>query len=208
MGVGWQIGGGGAGVGFTASASASSGMGNAEGESTTYTNTHVRAGEHLSIESGGDTVLAGAVVSADRVEADIGGDLRIESEYASVGKQSGIRAGDGGFDVKVWGKTVLKGGAITGTQVAVDEQRNGFESEGGVELQDVHNEARYEARSSSTTRAGISNIAGHKDARTGDAETGLAPIFGRETVSDEVRAQVVINEGSSGRCSRTCMAEL
>ncbi len=74
VGVGWQIGGGGAGVGFTASAS--SGKGNAEGESTTYTNTHVRAGEKVVIESGGDTVLAGAGVSADRVEADIGGEAR------------------------------------------------------------------------------------------------------------------------------------
>ena len=125
-----------------------------------------------------------------------------------MGEQSGIRSGDGGFDVKVKGKTVLKGGAITSTQVAVDEQRNDFESEGGVELEDVHNEARYKARSSSTTRAGISSIAGHKDARTGDAETGLALIFDREKVSNEIQAQVVINEGSSGRCSRTCMAEL
>ena len=44
-----------------------------------------------------------------------------------MGEQSCIRAGDGGFDVHVKGKTVFKGGAITSTQVAVDEQRNGFE---------------------------------------------------------------------------------
>ena len=268
-----QLGGTGAGMGFTVSASA--GKGNAEGESLTHSNTHVRAGERVSIESGDDTILAGAVVSADRVEADIGGDLlieslqdkasyrekskqssasatfgagaggsfsasrtNIESEYASVGEQSGIRAGDGGFDVKVKGKTVLKGGAITSTQVAVDEQRNDFHSEGGVELQDVRNEARYKAsgwsagagvyvsdkknqdgstvmdtdgqpvkevnrtralgwgddkgNASSTTRAGISGIAGDKNARTGDAETGLAPIFDRERVNDEVNAQVTI----------------
>ena len=127
-------------------------------------------------------VLAVELICADRVDADIGGDLRIESlqdratykersqqssasatvgaggggsfsasrtniesEYASVGEQSGIRSGDGGFDVHVKGKTVLKGGAITSTQVAVDEQRNDFESEGGVELEDVRNEARYKA---------------------------------------------------------------
>src|SRR5690606_4911799 len=77
FGVGMQIGGTGAGVGFTVSASA--GKGNAEGESTTYTNTHVRAGERVLIASGDDTILAGAVVSAERVEADIGGDLLIES---------------------------------------------------------------------------------------------------------------------------------
>ncbi|HSX93066.1 MAG TPA: hemagglutinin repeat-containing protein, partial [Hydrogenophaga sp.] len=255
FGVGMQLGGSGAGVGFTASAS--SGKGNAEGESLSHTNTHVRAGERVSIESGEDTILAGAVVSAERVEADIGGDLLIESlqdsasyrekskqssasatfgagaggsfsasktdiqsEYASVGEQSAIRAGDGGFGIKVEGKTVLKGGAITSTQVAVDERRNGFESDGGVELEDVHNEARYKAssssatvgaggqlsssgagigsddgRASSITKAGISDIAGDKDARTGDAETGLAPIFDKDKVKDEVNAQVAITKG-------------
>jgi filamentous hemagglutinin len=255
FGVGMQLGGSGAGVGFTASAS--SGKGKAEGESISYTNTHVTAGEKVIVESGGDTTLAGAVVSADRVEADIGGNLLIESlqdsasyrekskqssasatfgagaggsfsasktdiqsEYASVGEQSAIRAGDGGFGIKVEGKTVLKGGAITSTQVAVDERRNGFESEGGLELEDVHNEARYKASSSSatvgaggqlsssgagigsddgqassTTQAGISGIAGDKDARTGDAETGLAPIFDKDKVKDEVNAQVAITKG-------------
>ncbi len=255
FGVGMQLGGSGAGVGFTASAS--SGKGNAEGESLSHTNTHVRAGERVSIESGEDTLLAGAVVSADRVEADIGGDLLIESlqdsasyrekskqssasatfgagaggsfsasrtdiesEYASVGEQSGIRSGDAGFDIQVKGKTVLKGGAITSTQVAVDEQRNGFESEGGIALEDVHNEARYKAKArsatvgaggqlgssgagigsddaqaSSTTRAGISDIAGDKDARTGDAETGLVPIFDKDKVRDEIGAQAVITKG-------------
>src|SRR5690606_38286828 len=127
---------------------------------------------------------------------------------------------DTGFDIKVKGKTVLKGGAITSTQVALDEQRNEFHSEGGIELEDVRNEARYKARSSSATvgggghlsssgagvgaddgqassitQAGISGSAGHKDARTGDPETGLAPIFDQEKVSDEVNAQVVITKG-------------
>ncbi|WP_288253205.1 hypothetical protein [uncultured Hydrogenophaga sp.] len=36
----------------------------------------------------------------------------------------------------------------------MDEQRNDFHSEGGVELQDVHNEARYKAKSSSATVGG------------------------------------------------------
>src|SRR5690606_11640775 len=117
------------------------------GEATT--NTQLQAGQRVRIESGGDTSLAGAVVKADRVEADVGGDLlieslqdritykerssqmgfsgstgggsasaiasKIDSEFSSVAEQSGIRAGDGGFDVKVQGKTTLKGGAITST---------------------------------------------------------------------------------------------
>ncbi|NIU60720.1 MAG: hypothetical protein GWN66_02800, partial [Pseudomonas stutzeri] len=104
----------------------------------------------------------------------------------------------------------------------MDEQRNDFHNEGGVELEDVHNEARYKAKASgatvgaggqlgssgagigsddgqasSTTKASISGIAGDKEARTGDAETGLAPIFDKDKdkVKDEVNAQVVITTG-------------
>jgi hypothetical protein len=49
--------------GVTASASAS--RGNVDGEATTQVNTHVVAGERLTIASGGDTNLLGAVASAN-----------------------------------------------------------------------------------------------------------------------------------------------
>lgn len=42
----------------------------------------------------------------------------------SVGEQSTICAGDGGFQVAVQGKTTLIGGAITSTQEAVEQERN------------------------------------------------------------------------------------
>lgn len=277
VGIGFQLGGTGAGFGITASASA--GKGHAEGEALSYTNTHVTAGEKVVVESGGDTALDGAVISAPRIEGDVQGDLHIESlqdrasyhersrqaggsvsfganaggasfssgatdihsEYVSVTEQSGMRAGDGGFDVRVKGKTVLKGGAITSTQVAVEEGRNHFASDGGVELQDVQNGASYKASgwsvnagvyasdkkspdgrpvlgqdgkpvqevsrpsgagwgedkgsASSTTQAGISGIAGDKDARTGDAQSGISPIFEKEKVKDGVEAQVDITQG-------------
>lgn len=259
VGVGFALGGGGAGFGITASASA--GKGHAEGEMLTQRNSHVEAGQQVVIESGGDTTLAGAVVSAERVQADIGGDLRIDSpqdhlryrersqqaggsvsfgagavtggslsasgtridsDYASVGEQSGLRAGDGGFDVHVKGKTTLSGGAITSTQAAVEAGRNRFESEGGAELQDVQNTARFKADASgltmgvgdqlrssgagvgsdtgsahSTTQAAISGIAGNQRARTGDAESGIAPIFDKDKVRDEVDAQVSLTKAFS-----------
>jgi len=47
---------------------------------------------------------------------------------------------------------------------------------------------------SSTTQAAISGIAGNTSARTGDAETGLAPIFDKDRVRDEVEAQVAITK--------------
>jgi len=147
------------------------------------------------------------------------GKTKIDSNLASVGEQSGIRAGDGGFQVNVGGSTDLKGGAITSTQAAIDQDRNTFDSTGGLTTSDIHNTASFQASSSgvtvgvgsqlgssgagiganqgsasSVTTAAISGIAGNADARTGDAETGLAPIFDKERVRDEVEAQVAITK--------------
>ncbi|MBS9727176.1 hemagglutinin repeat-containing protein, partial [Stutzerimonas stutzeri] len=68
-----------------------------------------------------------------------GGRTQIDSDYQSVVEQSGIRAGDGGFDVKVKGDTNLKGGAITSTQVAVDGGKNRFETGGTLTTSDIEN---------------------------------------------------------------------
>ncbi|MGE0350434.1 hemagglutinin repeat-containing protein [Hydrogenophaga sp.] len=183
-------------------------------------------GGHLRIQSLQDTSVwreassqkGGSASSAGGASANASR-TRIEAEHSSVAQQSGIRAGDGGFQVEVTGQTELKGGAITSTQVAVDLNRNRFESEGGVTLADVQNNARFEASSvsvsagvgsqlgnsgagvgtdkgstRSTTVAAISGIAGHTSARTGDAETGIATIFDKDKVRDEVQAQVVITK--------------
>ncbi len=71
----------------------------------------------------------------------------IDSTYNSVTEQSGIRAGDGGFDVKVAGDTTLKGGVITSTQAAVDANRNTFTANGQVSTTDIDNRAHYQAES-------------------------------------------------------------
>lgn len=160
---------------------------------------------------------------------------KVESEYAGVGEQSGLRAGDGGFQVDVGGHTTLKGGAITSTDKAIEEGRNRFVRGGELILGDVENHARYEAQgygvnvavaveggkatapeqrhkgpavparneggagigedsgeARSTTKAAISGVAGDKGARTGDQESGLAPIFDRAKVQKELDAQIRI----------------
>jgi filamentous hemagglutinin len=55
---------------------------------------------------------------------------KINSDYQSVGEQSAIRAGDGGFNVNVQGKIDLVGGQITSTQAASDAGKNTYTSEG------------------------------------------------------------------------------
>lgn len=149
----------------------------------------------------------------------------IDSEYLSVTEQSGIRAGDGGFEVQVAGDTHLKGGAITSTQAAIDAQRNQFATGGTLTATDLENRASYQAESvsvnvgtgfsaagaltpagtgvglgndsgqaASTTRSGISGIAGDQALRTGDKETGIAPIFDADRVQREVSAQTQITQ--------------
>ncbi|WP_144264592.1 hemagglutinin repeat-containing protein [Polaromonas sp. C04] len=170
--------------GFGVTASASKGRGNADGSDVGWTNTHVAAGHQLSLNSGGDTTLKGAVASGQQVIADVGGNLsieslqessryasknqsiggsitvgagasgslsfnksRVDSDFASVTEQSGIKAGDGGFDVNVKGNTDLKGGVIASTDKAVNDGRNSFATGGTLTTSDILNTARYDGSS-------------------------------------------------------------
>ena len=140
---------------------------------------------------------------------------KIDGDYASVGEQSALRAGDGGFNVKVGGDTTLKGGAITSTQKAIDDNKNSFATGGKLITSDLLNTSELDAKSisaslstgtgstsgsmgygsvqdsrSSTTTAAISGIAGNTDARTGDKETGIKPVF---TAADAAKIDKSLN---------------
>ncbi|HJV75948.1 MAG TPA: hemagglutinin repeat-containing protein [Noviherbaspirillum sp.] len=254
--------------GFGVTASASAGRGHADGTDQNWTNTHVEAGNQLTMQSGGDTTLRGAVATGKQVTANVGGNLNIESlqdtsiydskqqsiggsitvgaggggsisfssskvnsDYASVTEQSGIKAGDAGFNVKVTGNTDLKGGAITSTQAAVDSNSNQFTT-GTLTLSDIQNYATYDASAvgvsvgtsvnqtgkyqptgtgagvgsdsgsaNSITQAAISGIAGNKDARSSDKESGIGKIFDAEKVQNDVNAQVTITQAFGQRAA-------
>ncbi|WP_422085359.1 hemagglutinin repeat-containing protein [Variovorax sp.] len=169
---------------FNVGANAS--RGKSDGTDSTYTNSHVSAGNKVSLASGGDMTIKGGVIEADRVAAKVGGDLKIESlqdtgtsastqqslggslslgvgvwsagvsassakasgNFASVKEQSGIKAGDGGFDVDVKGRTDLKGAVIESTQAAVDNARNTFKS-ASLTTSDIQNFDSYKASGAS-----------------------------------------------------------
>ncbi len=270
------------GIALNLDASRAKGHGN--GDSTFFNNTQLSAGNQVILNSGGDTALKSAVVSAPQISTHIGGDLTIESlqdtathnerhqssggslsvpligvgqptaslnasrtklnsDFQSVNEQSGLRAGDGGFQVNVGGTTNLTGGAITSTQTAIDEDRNRFTTagqsaseaieSGALTVSDIANNATYEAEStsvglssggndsgesstglsgigtgrddgsaSSTTESAISGLAGNQDARTGDADTGIAPIFDAESVRKDVQAQATITQEFGSRASQ------
>ncbi|WP_232458161.1 hemagglutinin repeat-containing protein [Burkholderia ubonensis] len=175
------------GIAFTAGVAGN--RGNANGDSTAWTNTHVTAGNTLTIQSGGDTNLKGAVASGKQVVANVGGNLNVESlqdtdhydskqqsagvsvsvcvppicygsssvsgnisqqkmhsDYAAVAEQSGIKAGDGGYQLDVKGNTDLKGGVIASSDKAVQDSVNSLTA-ASLTYSDIQNHASYDASS-------------------------------------------------------------
>jgi filamentous hemagglutinin len=155
----------------------------------------------------------------------------VNSNFASVTEQSGIKAGDDGFDVNVKGATDLKGAVIASTDKAVAEGKNSFAT-GSLTMSDIENKAEYEAKgvgvtlgmsanaakttpqgtsagfghdsgnAASTTKSGVSGIAGNQDVRTDDAETGIQKIFDADKVQKEVDAQMLITQKFGEQASK------
>ncbi len=223
-------------------------------DSNRYNESSKNAGFSVAVPITGGK--AGGSVSA--------GKTSINSDFNSVGEQSAIRAGDGGFQVEVGGKTTLSGAAITSTEQAVQEGRNSFSTagqtasealqSGALTLIDLNNSASFEAQSvsvgvgvsrgpakdkdgkplknedgspqlqttpshsvgfgqtdgqaSSTTVAAISGLAGNSAARTGDAATGIAPIFNKDEVRQEVNAQIGITQEAGKRMPKLIADEM
>lgn len=70
-------------------------------------------------------------------------------DYVSVTEQSGIHAGDGGFQLYVGGHTQLDGGLITSTQAAIDAGLNRLDT-GTLGSTDLANQSSAVAKSSGT----------------------------------------------------------
>ncbi|WP_169303638.1 hemagglutinin repeat-containing protein [Guyparkeria sp. SB14A] len=137
VGIGIDLGGNG--VGFSITASAARGEGESEASELTHRLSHVSAGETASLQSGGDTALVGAVVTGQRVQADVGGDLRIESvqdrtEYRAEqhNESVGVSIPLGGFSVAA--SYSKEDSEAQGSYRSVTEQSAIRAGEGGFDL--------------------------------------------------------------------------
>ncbi|MVW80910.1 hypothetical protein GOQ28_18480, partial [Bordetella sp. 02P26C-1] len=81
-------------TGLTLELGASIARGTEHGKEESWTHSHVTAGETLRLQSGGDTTLRGATGHSERIVANIGGDLRIESLQDKSRYASKTRNGD------------------------------------------------------------------------------------------------------------------
>ncbi|WPB59202.1 hemagglutinin repeat-containing protein [Xylophilus sp. GOD-11R] len=123
--------------GLMFNASASGARGRADGSETRQVNSHVTGGRQLSIQSGGDTTLAGGVVQAAQVRADIGGNLVIESRQDTA-KFDSRQQSLGGSVSLGYGRS---GGSLSVGQSRVDAdyasvaERSGFQAgDGGFQV--------------------------------------------------------------------------
>ncbi|GJI97212.1 hypothetical protein RugamoR57_39300 [Duganella caerulea] len=72
------------------------------------------------------------------------GKSHVDGDFLSVLEQSGIKAGDGGFQVAVNGNTDLKGGLLSSSQNAIDQGSNVLMT-GSLTSSDLQNKDHYDA---------------------------------------------------------------
>ncbi|WP_445656604.1 hemagglutinin repeat-containing protein [Achromobacter sp. NCFB-sbj8-Ac1-l] len=175
--------------GFASNVGAGGSTNKGSGQDSSWNNTHVVAGNRLTLNSGSDTVLRGAQARAAQIVATVGGNLVIESlqdisnyvardrsggvqvslcippicygassvsgnygqtkinsQYASVTEQTGMWAGDGGFQLNVGKNTGLIGGVIASSDKAVADGKNVLIT-GTLTSRDIENRASYEGQS-------------------------------------------------------------
>ncbi len=224
VGVAAEINSQGARYGITASASMSKSK--IDGEGITQVNSHVDAGNRLTIASGGDTNLKGSVANGKQVVAEVGGNLNIESlqdtakldgkqqsvsvsgtfgggggfsasasqskvhnDYASVQEQSGIRAGDGGFQIQVGGNTDLKGGVISSSEQAITDGRNSLATT-TLSFSDIQNRDSHNA-------SGINLGVNLGNSQKGDPSApSMAPGIGKVSGSQSSVTRSGVSEGT------------
>ncbi|TFF42012.1 filamentous hemagglutinin N-terminal domain-containing protein [Pseudomonas sp. RIT623] len=139
--IGASIGVGPNGGGLSIFANANKGSGKEKGNGTTWSETTLDAGHQASLLSGRDTTLKGAQVNGDKVVADVGRDLTLQSlqdtdDYKS--KQSNV---SGGASVTIIGAGGASGNLsvsqskLDSTYKSVQEQTGLFAGKGGYQVE-------------------------------------------------------------------------
>ncbi|MDW5415711.1 hemagglutinin repeat-containing protein [Iodobacter sp. CM08] len=138
-GVAITFGQGGASYDVTANGSLS--RGHADGKDTAQQNSHINAAKTLELDSGNDTRIEGAVVSGNKIIADVGGDLKLASRQDTSqfdSKQSSVSASVT-VGVGVSGSASISQDKMKSDYAAVQEQSGLFAGKDGFEIKVKNN---------------------------------------------------------------------
>ncbi|WP_245965577.1 hemagglutinin repeat-containing protein [Pseudorhodoferax soli] len=98
---------------------------------------------------------------------------KANGSYASVVEKSGIKAGDGGFQVQVQGSTDLKGGVVSSTQAAIDAKLNEFNT-ASLTSSDIQNHNVYKASSYAVSASLSAGMGKKESAKTEEQQRAAA----------------------------------
>nr|WP_186144033.1 hemagglutinin repeat-containing protein [Burkholderia gladioli] len=123
--------------GFGVSAAMSKASGDGNSDLVTQNNSHVNAANGVTIISGGDTNLIGSTVKGNQVNADVGGNLNIESVQDTLSSAAHQSSSGGGFSISQGGASgnfsQSKGNA-SGSYAGVNEQAGIHAGDGGFNV--------------------------------------------------------------------------
>ncbi|WP_145599483.1 hemagglutinin repeat-containing protein [Yersinia alsatica] len=111
-------------IGLSIFANANSSKGKDSGDGTYWSETTLDSGNTLSLTSGRDTTLLGAQLSGDKVEADVGRNLTLQSQQDSDRYDSKQQSISGGVSVVVWGA----GNSSANLSATQDKMHSNFDS--------------------------------------------------------------------------------
>ncbi|WP_457946583.1 hemagglutinin repeat-containing protein [Enterobacter mori] len=114
---------------------------------------------------------------------------KMKSMYDSVQEQTGLFAGDGGFDVSVGRHTQLDGAVIASTATA---DKNSLDT-GTLGFRDIHNEADYKVSHSGVSLSGGGDFGG--DTFKGNLPGGVVSVAGSSGHA-EGTTQAAVGEGN------------
>ena len=124
----------------------------------------------------------------------------VNGDFLSVQEQSGIKAGDGGFQVSVGGNTDLKGGVLGSSQAAIDEGNNLLLT-GSLSASDLINKDEHSASGFSLSGS-VSGMLGDQSGRPGnltEAQKDATQQAGKPTASGGIGSV----SGSQGSVTRS-----
>ncbi|HIU64096.1 MAG TPA: hemagglutinin repeat-containing protein [Candidatus Avacidaminococcus intestinavium] len=216
-------------------ASVNKGKENIDENSKGYTQSVINASEELRLESGEDTNIKGGKVIGDKVTADVGGNLNIESEqdehyYDSKSSNNGFGVSlDFGYKLDMMNETVnkvVKGGGITGgvTKGKIDSDyksvteqsgiyagKKGFDLnvDGNTELKGavIVSEAESEKNKISTGTLTYEDIENEAKYKAETDKTGFETTNGKLNIKNVIVGEISsAAAGSEGQASSTTKA--
>lgn len=150
-----------------------------------------RSEAHQSSSGGGFSVSQGGGSASFSAQSG-----HASGNYAGVNEQSGIQAGDGGFDVTVKGNTDLKGAYIASTATPDKNQL----TTGTLSFSDIQNRSSYNASSFGISAGGGVGDGGNNYATHGQTSGkntgGALPLYVSEGDSSSATTKSAISDGN------------